>query len=147
MGGLPFIRLWDRAWHVKKQRAATMKQMMSALSAFRTTAYEPCFTYTEVDYFGPLNVKKGRKLVDKRWGAIFTCMNAKSDTNTKSEMNSRREGASKYFSHLRLLMPVGYKKGWYVALASPWKRESDAWRKSSGRKCTGDCPDRRRGNP
>ena len=95
----------------KKQRAATMEQMMSALPAFRTTAYEPCFTYTEVDYFGPLNVKKGRKSVDKRWGAIFTCMNAKSDTNTKSEMNSRREGASKYFSHLRLLMPVGYKKG------------------------------------
>ena len=50
----------------KKQRAATMEQMMSALPAFRTTAYEPCFTYTGVDYFGPLNVKKGRSVV-KRW--------------------------------------------------------------------------------
>ncbi|XP_067024018.1 uncharacterized protein [Acropora muricata] len=43
----------------KKQRAATMEQMMSALPAFRTTAYEPCFTYTGVDYFGPLNIKNG----------------------------------------------------------------------------------------
>ncbi|XP_073230048.1 uncharacterized protein [Porites lutea] len=60
----------------KKQRAATMEQMMSALPAFRTTAYEPCFTYTGVDYIGLLNVKKGRSVV-KRWGAIFTCMNSR----------------------------------------------------------------------
>ena len=49
---------------------------MSTLPAFRTTAYEPCSTYTGVDYFGPLNVKKGRPVV-KRWGAIFTCRNSK----------------------------------------------------------------------
>ena len=60
----------------KKQRAETMEQMMSALPAFRTTAYEPCFTYTEGDYFGLLNVKKGRSVV-KRWGAIFTSMNSR----------------------------------------------------------------------
>ena len=60
----------------KKQRAATMEQMMSTLPAFRTTAYEPCFTYTGVDYFGPLNVKKERSVV-KRWGAIFKCMNSR----------------------------------------------------------------------
>ena len=58
----------------KKQRAATMEHMMSALPAFRTTAYMPCFTYTGVYYFGPLNVKKGISVV-KRWGAIFTCIN------------------------------------------------------------------------
>ena len=140
----------------KKQRTATMEQMMSTLPAFRTTAYEPCFTYTGVDYFGPLNVKKGRSVV-KRWGAIFTCMNSRAmhlelatsleadcfinvfrrfvnrstltarpilwvpsgrsdkqlkiGTNAKSEMNSCREAASGCFSHLRLLMPVGYGKG------------------------------------
>ncbi|XP_067022151.1 uncharacterized protein [Acropora muricata] len=60
----------------KKQRTATMEQMMSALPAFRTAAYEPCFTYTGVDYFGPLNIKKGRSVV-KRWGAIFTRMNSR----------------------------------------------------------------------
>ena len=60
----------------KKQRAANMEQMMAALPVFRTTAYEPCFTHTGVDYFGPLNVKKGRAVV-KRWGAIFTCLNSR----------------------------------------------------------------------
>ena len=32
-------------------------------------------------------------------------------TNAKSEMNSCRDNASGCFSHLRLLMPVGYGKG------------------------------------
>ena len=60
----------------KKQRAVRMEQMMATLPAFRTTACEPCFTYTGVDYFGPLNVKRGRSVV-KRWGAIFTCLNSR----------------------------------------------------------------------
>ena len=60
----------------KKQRAVRMEQMMASLPAFRTTAYEPCFTYTGVDYFCPLNVKRGRSVV-KRWGAIFTCLNSR----------------------------------------------------------------------
>ena len=38
--------------------------------------YEPCFTYSGVDYFGPLNVKKGRSVV-KRWEAKFTWMNSR----------------------------------------------------------------------
>ena len=50
----------------KKQRATKMEQMLAALPVFRTTAYEPCFTYTGVDHFGPLNVKRGRAVV-KRW--------------------------------------------------------------------------------
>lgn len=37
-----------------------MEQMMTTLPAFRIKAYEPCFTYTGVDYFGPLNVKEGK---------------------------------------------------------------------------------------
>ena len=53
-----------------------MEQMMANLPAFRTKAYEPCFTYTGVDYFGPLNVKRERSVV-KRWGAIFTCLNSR----------------------------------------------------------------------
>ena len=146
----------------KKQRATTMEQMMSALPAFSTTAYESCFTYTGVDYFGPLNVKKGRSVV-KRWGAIFTCMNSRAiylelassleadcfinvfrrfvnrrrppkfmySDNGSNFVGAEREirqaienwnqcqirddllqrGASGCFSHLRLLMPVGYGKG------------------------------------
>ena len=60
----------------KRQRAAVMEQTMAALPAFRTTAYEPCFTHTGVDNFGPMNVKRGRAVV-KRWGAIFTCLNSR----------------------------------------------------------------------
>lgn len=60
----------------RRYQAAAMEQMMAALPAFRTTAYEPCFTYSGVDYFGPLNVKRGRAVV-KRWGAIFTCLNSR----------------------------------------------------------------------
>ena len=53
----------------KKLRAARMEQMMATLPPFRTTAYERCFTHTGVDYFGPLNVKKG--------GALFACLNSR----------------------------------------------------------------------
>ena len=60
----------------KKQRARTMEQMMATLPGFRTTSYEPCFTHSGVDYFGPLNVKMGRAVV-KRWGVIFTCLNSR----------------------------------------------------------------------
>ena len=59
----------------KKQRVATMEQMMATLAAFRTTAYQPCFNHTGVDYFGPLNMKRGRAVV-KRWSVILTCLNS-----------------------------------------------------------------------
>ncbi|XP_028516714.1 uncharacterized protein LOC110245225 [Exaiptasia diaphana] len=60
----------------KKYNAVRMEQMMASLPTFRMTAFEPCFTHTGVDYFGPLNVKRGRSQV-KRWGAIFTCLNSR----------------------------------------------------------------------
>ena len=33
----------------------------------------PHFTYTGIDYFGPFNVKEGRKL-HKRYEVVFTCL-------------------------------------------------------------------------
>ena len=59
-----------------RQKAIRMEQIMAPLPSFRTTAYEPCFTHTGIDYFGPMNVKRGRSVV-KRWGAIFTCLNSR----------------------------------------------------------------------
>ncbi|XP_070578819.1 uncharacterized protein [Ptychodera flava] len=46
---------------------------MSDLPKDRITPEEPPFTRTGVDYFGPLEVKRGR-VTEKRYGAIFTCM-------------------------------------------------------------------------
>ena len=59
----------------KKQRAARMEEMMADLTTFSTTAFEPCFTRTGVDLFGPLNAKRGR-IVIKRWGVLFTRLNS-----------------------------------------------------------------------
>ena len=53
-----------------------MEQMMADLPTFRTTAFEPCFTHTGVDLFGPLNAKRGRAVV-KRWDVLFTCLNSR----------------------------------------------------------------------
>lgn len=57
--------------------APKMTQEMTELQKIRLTPYEPPFTYCGVDYFGPFYVKRGRgKVADKRWGAIFVCMNS-----------------------------------------------------------------------
>ena len=60
----------------KKRMAPRMTQEMAELPKVRLTPYEPPFTYSGVDYFGPFYVKRGRgKVSEKRWGAIFVCMN------------------------------------------------------------------------
>ena len=62
----------------KKRTAAKQVQEMAELPKARLTPYEPAFSYTGVDYFGPFYVKRGRgKTTEKRWGAIFTCMNSR----------------------------------------------------------------------
>ena len=48
------------------------EQKMADLSKERITSSPP-FTYSGVDYFGPLHIKKGRKNV-KRYGVLFTCL-------------------------------------------------------------------------
>ena len=58
--------------------ALRMTQEMAELPKIRLTPYEPPFTYSRVDYFGPFYVKRGRgKVREKRWGAIFICMNSR----------------------------------------------------------------------
>lgn len=49
------------------------KQLMADLPQERVLPDDPPFTRVGVDYFGPLEVKRGRSLI-KRYGVIFTCL-------------------------------------------------------------------------
>lgn len=57
----------------RKYHAIKMTQIMSDLPEARLTGHVAPFTYTGVDYFGPLFVKRGRNTV-KRYGCLFTCL-------------------------------------------------------------------------
>ncbi|XP_072019707.1 uncharacterized protein [Amphiura filiformis] len=46
---------------------------MADLPSNRVKPDDPPFTYTGMDYFGPFNIKHGRK----RYGVLFTCMNSR----------------------------------------------------------------------
>ena len=53
-----------------------MQQLMADLPKERLIPYEPPFTYTGVDFFGPFHVKRGRGS-DKVYGCIFTCFTSR----------------------------------------------------------------------
>ncbi|XP_065363858.1 uncharacterized protein LOC135957111 [Calliphora vicina] len=57
----------------KIRRAVPVAPFMGSLPSDRLTPYVRPFTYTGVDYFGPLNVTVGRRH-EKRWVALFTCL-------------------------------------------------------------------------
>ena len=56
-----------------KYRCRSMHQKMADLPVERITPDEPVFSTVGVDYFGPLQVKRGRAVV-KRYGVLFTCL-------------------------------------------------------------------------
>ena len=49
-----------------------MQQLMADLPKERLIPYEPAFTYTGVDFFGPFFVKRGRGS-EKIYGCVLTC--------------------------------------------------------------------------
>lgn len=57
----------------KIQRQSAGEQKMADLPIDRVSADLPPFTYVGMDYFGPIDVKRGRTTV-KRYGVIFTCL-------------------------------------------------------------------------
>lgn len=62
--------------HCRRLKANPKPPQMGDLPKFRTTAHIPPFAYTGVDFFGPMLVKIGRRQ-EKRWGALFTCLNSR----------------------------------------------------------------------
>ncbi|XP_055527168.1 uncharacterized protein LOC129719785 [Wyeomyia smithii] len=59
--------------HCKIRRARPRVPPITPLPPARLAHNERAFTYTGVNYFGPLQVKLGRSKV-KRWVALFTCL-------------------------------------------------------------------------
>ena len=84
-----FLSLRDRFWlqngsssirkviklclNCKKTNAKCEQQMMANLQAARLQNFDPPFTHSGVDCFGPFHVKQGRSTF-KRYGCVFTCM-------------------------------------------------------------------------
>ncbi|XP_058816807.1 uncharacterized protein LOC131680103 [Topomyia yanbarensis] len=59
--------------YCKLRKATPRPPMMAPLPKVRLTPHIRAFSYTGVDYFGPILVKQNRSLV-KRWVALFTCL-------------------------------------------------------------------------
>ncbi|PFX34669.1 hypothetical protein AWC38_SpisGene505 [Stylophora pistillata] len=57
----------------KRRRAKPTVAVMASLPRERLALSEPPFTNTDVHYFGPVSVKRGR-VTEKRWECIFTCL-------------------------------------------------------------------------
>lgn len=57
----------------RRHRGQPSEQKMAHVPKERISPDLPPFTNVGVDYFGPIDVKRGRAMV-KRYGVIFTCM-------------------------------------------------------------------------
>jgi len=66
-------RLLDHCFECRRRNAQPCEQMMAGLPSDRLTPDKPPFSYVGVDFFGPLQVKRGRTIV-KRYGCLFTCL-------------------------------------------------------------------------
>ncbi|XP_078493208.1 uncharacterized protein LOC144748760 [Ciona intestinalis] len=80
----------------RRKNAKPGQQMMAALPLPRMQMDSPAFSYTGIDYFGPLPVQQGRSEV-KRYGCLFTCMTTRAvhlelarDLSTDSLLNALR---------------------------------------------------------
>ncbi|XP_078495525.1 uncharacterized protein LOC144750934 [Ciona intestinalis] len=66
-------RVLNNCLPCRRRYAKPAQQLMSSLPSPRLQVEAPPFSYTGVDYFGPIMVRQGRSSV-KRYGCLFTCM-------------------------------------------------------------------------
>ena len=66
-------RVLSRCFTCRKLQGRPLMQKMADLPVDRVTPDRPPFTFSAVDLFGPLLVKRGRSMV-KRYGVLFTCL-------------------------------------------------------------------------
>ena len=64
---------WSRCSICRLNRAKPVQPQMGPLPACRLGIRERPFTYTGVDYFGPMTVSNKRRQ-EKRYGVVFTCL-------------------------------------------------------------------------
>ena len=57
-------------------KAKPVALLMGSLSEDRVTAFQSPFSFTGLDYFGPVQVMIGRR-VEKRWVALFICLSVR----------------------------------------------------------------------
>ena len=74
IGGTGTVRHYlAKCIRCRHTRAPLGSQKMAPLPPSRFQVGKPAFTYTAVDYFGPLQVRAKRSAV-KRWGCLMTCL-------------------------------------------------------------------------
>ncbi|KAI8513813.1 hypothetical protein Bbelb_081370 [Branchiostoma belcheri] len=66
-------KIISRCVTCRRHHGKTGEQKMADLPEHRVIPDEPPFTRVGVDYFGPIETKRGRSIV-KRYGVVFTCM-------------------------------------------------------------------------
>lgn len=85
----------------RRHNESTMKQIMADLPKERLTPYEPPFTFTGVDVFGPFTVKRGRT-TQKIYGCLFVCFNSRAihiEDLSSLETDSFINGLRRFFSN------------------------------------------------
>ena len=72
-GAITVRKILGKCISSEKSNGCAGRQIMAELPEERLTPGNSPFYFTGVDYFGPLYVKQGRKLI-KRYGCLFTCL-------------------------------------------------------------------------
>ena len=111
----------------RHNRAKAGGQQMAPLPASRFAVGHPPFTYTAVDYFGPLSVKVTRRVTAKRWGCLMTCLTTRAvhlevahHLNTDSFLLAFRRFISRFHGVKEMLSDNG---GNFVAADKELKTE------------------------